>query len=312
MDTKIEAITTKFALNFCESKVASLEGAGTEFDDDRAAFLAKLLVTAGHRDEYSASLRVPPLNSYAKHPTERKYVYLFDFPSGTSARKPVSLHDQILSKEAEDSLSLNNRFRVAKTIARSLGAFHSDGWLHKSIRSHAVKFFFPEGSSAPDTKNPYLTDFEFSRPDKMDTGNIDRPVKIDQDIYRHPDRFGPPTDRFRKVHDVYALGVVLLEIGLWETAINLYEAFMEMEKGKGNMTGKRIQKEFLKLANERLGHLMGSSYKDAVVTCLDGSLGKLHGTDELDRDFVTIFQREIVRKIEQSGPKEAKAGTWDE
>jgi hypothetical protein len=187
MEEKVEAIETKLAAHFYETKVASLEGAGTGFDADRAAFLAKLLVTAGHRDaDYSASLRVPPLSSYAKHPDEPKYRYLFDFPPGTSAKKPVSLHDQISSGGEEDKLSLNDRFRVARTIARSIGAFHSDGWLHKSIRSHAVKFFFPEGGSAPDAANPYLTDFEFSRPEKMETGKIIRPVQIEHDIYRHP------------------------------------------------------------------------------------------------------------------------------
>jgi serine/threonine protein kinase len=312
MAEKVDAIKTRFAEHFYECKVASFEGAGAGFDDDRATFLAKLLVTAGHRDEYSASLRVPPLNSYAKHPEEPKYIYLFDFPRGASAKKPVSLHDQISSKKPEDNLSLNDRFRVAKTIARSLGAFHSDGWLHKSIRSHAVKFFFAEGGVTPDPTNPYLTDFEFSRPEQMDTVNVDRPVQIEQDIYRHPDRFGPPTDRFRKIHDVYALGVVLLEIGLWRTAISLYDDYMDVETQKEDLTGDRIQEEFLKLAGERLGHQMGTSYKEAVVKCLDGSLGKLHGTDETDRDFATIFQREIVRKIEKSGPREAKSGAWDE
>lgn len=42
-----------------------------------------------------------------------------------------------------------------------------------------------------------------------------------RDIYRHPERQGQPTTPFKKIHDIYSLGVVLLEIGLWEPAIKL-------------------------------------------------------------------------------------------
>ena len=49
-------------------------------------------------------------------------------------------------------------------MSRAIAAFYSDGWLHESIRAHAVKFFFRHNSDKCDFANPYLTDFEFSRP----------------------------------------------------------------------------------------------------------------------------------------------------
>ena len=42
-----------------------------------------------------------------------------------------------------------------------------------------------------------------------------------RDIYRHPERQGQPTTPFKKIHGIYSLGVVLLEIGPWEPAIKL-------------------------------------------------------------------------------------------
>jgi hypothetical protein len=42
------------------------------------------------------------------------------------------------------------------------------------------------------------------------------PVDVSNDIYRHPNRWGEPTSRFEKLHDVYYLSVMLLEIGLWQ------------------------------------------------------------------------------------------------
>jgi hypothetical protein len=35
-----------------------------------------------------------------------------------------------------------------------------------------------------------------------------------RDVYRHPERQGRPQKLFKKVHDIYALGVVMLEIGM--------------------------------------------------------------------------------------------------
>ncbi|KAF4540152.1 Het-s domain protein [Lasiodiplodia theobromae] len=46
---------------------------------------------------------------------------------------------------------------------------------------------------------------------------------LERNLYRHPDRQGRPKTSFSKLHDIYALGVVLLEIGLWEMALSLYQ-----------------------------------------------------------------------------------------
>jgi hypothetical protein len=40
---------------------------------------------------------------------------------------------------------------------------------------------------------------------------------VEDCIYQHPDRWGADTEyRFSMLHDIYSLGVVLLEIGLWK------------------------------------------------------------------------------------------------
>ena len=36
---------------------------------------------------------------------------------------------------------------------------------------------------------------------------------LSRNVYRHPHRQQSPTEVFNKIHDIYALGVVLLEIG---------------------------------------------------------------------------------------------------
>jgi hypothetical protein len=43
------------------------------------------------------------------------------------------------------------------------------------------------------------------------------------DYYQHPDKRWNPTIRYSRSHDIYSLGCVLLEIGLWEPLETLVE-----------------------------------------------------------------------------------------
>jgi hypothetical protein len=54
--------------------------------------------------------------------------------------------------------------------------------------------------------------FEFSRPEfDFSSGRPDKDPA--RNVYRHPQRQGKPNKPFVKIYDIYALGVVLLEIG---------------------------------------------------------------------------------------------------
>ena len=44
----------------------------------------------------------------------------------------------------------------------------------------------------------------------------DTAAKPELNIYRHPDKIANPARRFRHSYDIYSLGLVLLEIGLWQ------------------------------------------------------------------------------------------------
>ena len=139
-------------------------------------------------------------------------MFLFGFPSGASQSEPVSFSDLIETKKSSDRLNLPDRFIVAQTIVKAVTAFHADGWVHKSKGIQSIKFFQNNGSLQ--RYSPYLVDFEYSRPETTAT-NFTYDMDDQKNIYRHPDRQEPPSVRFSKMHGIYALGVVLLEIGLW-------------------------------------------------------------------------------------------------
>ncbi|KAL2787129.1 hypothetical protein BJX66DRAFT_341497 [Aspergillus keveii] len=271
-------------------------GRGTPINWAYGSQLAKLLRTSGEHN-----FRTLPLNAYTRDKDQLVYIFLFDYPCGASDRPPVSLHELITSSRREPlfKLELKQRFHVAQTVAQAIGSFHSDDWLHKSIRSHAIKFFFLHADvSSYDFENPYLTGFGFARPVAGSTSMLAAATDIDRDIYQHPDRWDPPRASFNPIHDIYSLGVVLLEIGLWQTARQLYDDFVKYDS-KGHIPpegvpAKIIKKALLEDATERLAHRMGSSYQEAVLACLEGDWGELIGT----RDFASKFQERVVGKVD--------------
>lgn len=111
---------------------------------------------------------------------------------------------------------------------------------------------------------PWVLGFEYSRPDPFfSAGQAD--FEPTRDIYRHPDRQGQPKETFKKIHDIYALGVVLLEIGLWEPAVKLQKnRFTHVENPR------TVQAQLIKHAQRRLEPKVGRRYKDVVLKCLTG------------------------------------------
>jgi hypothetical protein len=146
--------------------------------------------------------------------------------------------------------NLGARFELARKLVRAVCLLHSTGWLHKNIRAESV-MFFPEHSSAfrrdkhednieIDVSQPILMGYLFSRPDGITVPGPKPPPGQDQgtrpafvmpstpnspsnnilngstlDYYQHPARHANPERLYRHAYDVYSLGILLLEVGLW-------------------------------------------------------------------------------------------------
>jgi hypothetical protein len=86
--------------------------------------------------------------------------------------------------------------------------------VHESIRSENILFF--QASSEVDRNEkhinyaqPWVFGFEFSRPETFISHGL-TDAAIERDVYRHPDRQGRPSVKFQKIHDIYALGMLIL------------------------------------------------------------------------------------------------------
>jgi hypothetical protein len=265
----------------------------------RAHCLANLLRHAKAPEAGFHTLRLRCLVQQTR-PSPR-LAFIFDLPPGL-APEPITLLEAIEDKDGtERRPTLGERFKMARSLAETLFQFHSVGWLHKSIRSENVLLFRDQQTQTIIYPHPYLVGFEFSR-DVTDSSTVERDGLLERNIYRHPDRQGPPEDapgnRFSVLHDIYALGVVLLEVGLWRPVMG-YEEWRDCG---GADERKRMLEEH---AVERLPHYMGTGYTDAVLACLKGEIAdEVRGepSNDVEREKVLLaFWEKVVGGTEAGG-----------
>jgi hypothetical protein len=206
--------------------------------------------------------------------TKKVTSFNFVFKIPEKLENPRSLRSILIS--ADVNLSLSDRFRAAQQLATSVNYIHTYGFVHKSIRPDTVLIFrnqkSPLGAS-------FLLGFEKFRVADGGTTRFGDCV-WEKNLYRHPRRQGLKLEEYYTMqHDIYSLGVCLLEIGLWESFV-VYPDEGSYPSPSGVLTimndqeKDEIKKAFLvkdalvDLAKQRLPSRMGDKYTETVVTCL--------------------------------------------
>lgn len=235
---------------------------------------------------------------------------LFTIPDGCfgGAR---SLRRALLDGQLEKSIDA--RFRLAKLLARSVSFLHSAGIVHKNMRPETVLLLMPDPGSAPDTiGTPFLVGFErFRHADDHTYMMEDGDWK--KDLYRHPRRQGEyPEERYRMQHDIYSLGVCLLEIGLGVSFVHFSGEYAvpapslsiadHLENKDRKVRAFDIKRVLEKAAETLLPGCMGTVYTRLVLsclTCLDPGNQYFGGEENFqDQDGILI----AVRYIEKVRP----------
>ncbi|UKZ57484.1 hypothetical protein TrVGV298_011341 [Trichoderma virens] len=137
------------------------------------------------------------------------------FKMPPNLQNPQSLRSALLGREKPHTLS--DVVRLGLEMAKSVSFVHSLNFVHKSIRPEAILVF-----QEPSTNSlaPFLVGFEKFREHQGDSARIgSEDWKLN--MYAHPKRYGlRAEDSYVMQHDIYSLGVCLLEIGLWESFIS--------------------------------------------------------------------------------------------
>jgi hypothetical protein len=196
--------------------------------------------------------------------------FAFRIPEGFNS-KPQSLRSYLISGQEH---TLTDRIQLAKQLARAVCYVHTLEFVHKNIRPETVLGFQSKNSAFGVF---FLVGFEKTRLADGRTKKLGDNA-WDRNLYRHPHRQGlHPEESYIMQHDIYSLGVCLLEIGLWTTFLS-YEDIKKPPKPShaiGMVLNNReaqdpemIKEKLVSLAKRELPKRVGNLYEQVVVNCL--------------------------------------------
>ncbi|ERF73113.1 hypothetical protein EPUS_09187 [Endocarpon pusillum Z07020] len=242
------------------------------------------------------------------------FAYLYQFPKNVSvsadAISPCTLLDLICTTRPSPRTgssqtellppqhALEERFEFARKIACAVMYVHMMQYVHKSIRtSNIVVLSQKAAATTPETGcfperlgEPFLCGFETARQDKA-TSDQRGDAHWRYNIYRHPKRQGlHPQERYTMNHDIYSLGVVLLELGVWRPLLSTGLAKLK-DSTDEEVAAAKVKDYLKKMAKERLPIVMGTKYCETVLFCLD-----VEGDGQIGSSTVI---EEVLRKLEE-------------
>ncbi|KAI1764988.1 hypothetical protein GGR53DRAFT_289281 [Hypoxylon sp. FL1150] len=240
---------------------------------------------------------------------EAEFTIVFRMPLGLT--RPRSLRDYLLNAGIPSSLS--QRFAMAQQLAKSVAYVHVFGFVHKNIRPETVLGF--EGGGA-DFPTIFLVGFENFRKEEGRTQRWGDDT-VERNLYRHPTRQSiNPENDFIMQHDIYSLGVCLLEIGLWRSLVSYdtqheHPILSDLLGLPPDAPRERVT-EFLllsskhrliELARGQLRERMGTRYSNIVetcLTCLDPDNGDFGDASEFeDEDGIRVGVRYIEKVLQR-------------
>ena len=241
-------------------------------DDEDARFNHRRRVDDLARMIHSGSDRHPDLHTidcvgYTDDTSTCRYGLIYKAPQSSSS----TLNALILSNDLRTP-DLGDRFKLAHTLAVALWSLHSLDWLHKSVCSSNI-LFFPSAFSAsatqvtavaasiPDISSPYILGFDASRPDQMGELSVASKNPAASDLHRHPASLnGMSRKPYCKSFDIYSLGLVLLEIGLWKILQTYHRPHYTAERFRDKVVVQNLV--------PNLGSKTGRLYREVVERCL--------------------------------------------
>ena len=211
-----------------------------------------------------------------------RFGLIFEKPPEKSS--PVSLRQMIFT---EPKASLTDRVSLARKISTCMLYLHAVNWLHKGLRSDGV-IFFPD-SSTSSISDPYITGYEFARPNK-DGETTTTATEFDDYmmLYVHPNYQGVEAKgTYSKIFDIYSLGIILLEIAYWERIEQIIT--IDTHAAKPAQL-KAVRERLLKPDSSYLAFVkenLGDRYYTAVKSCIEGRSAFGVGAGEVEGDIQT-------------------------
>ncbi|KAM0548045.1 hypothetical protein ACHAPJ_010103 [Fusarium lateritium] len=193
--------------------------------------------------------------------------------------------------------SLNQRLHLASKLTMGFYTFLLTRWHHERFSSLHIAFLVDQAGTvasseltAPvplDLGLPIIGGFAISRPDSPTELSISAPVEDVEAVYLHPEvrqrlKSGSTAaqeqneegTRYQRIHDIYALGLLLVEIGFWKPIARVAESGSGGKVNATSLTPNDFKKAIIKKTRSDMAFWMGETYRDVTLRCLlAGELG---------------------------------------
>ena len=265
------------------------------------------------------SMAMLPCRGFVPIAEANRCELVFPLPTNVGHIRPRTLRELLLSPDNVHGVhfSLNSRIKLAQRIATAVLFVHTAKLVHKNIRPENIVILETLGTSTNgggdgggggsgrvlEIGDSFLVGFDFARKEDSASARVGDD-DWHRNIYRHPQRQGiHPEVNFNMLHDVYSLGVVLLEIALWRSFVLIEKDSYGRLKYAGNKEACRfidkktgipkspaeVREAFVKRAEAAIGPALGNRYRDTVVMCLNCLDGGFGDPEELvDQDGVLV------------------------
>ena len=290
--------------------------------------LATLLhAPSGH---HHPDFRILNCMGYFEDMLNNRYCFIFKLPQEAAIDEPRTLRS--LLRSASILPSLSDRIKLALDIAHALLYLHGSGWIHKGIRSENLIFFplagrgpYPSGNETSNLCGPYLTGFEYSRPDALGEYSEnshwqfqgDQPYDKTFLFYKHPqllhssahDDSSKPTglQRWKSSYDIYSFGIILLEIAKWRTIDKIMSSTYKFELSETTpiedfqrVRSKLLDEDSPASCMKDVEFRAGTIFANVVRCCLNGSMD-IPGDSTATGNSTTLelFFRNVVVELEK-------------
>lgn len=260
---------------------------------------------------------------------------IFEIPRAYSRPQTLRRFLERGSDNGSRRISKSEQLRFAYQISTAIFNTQEVGLIHKNVRPDSILVFGEsssmEGSSSGRlTWTPFLTNWTLARTEDMLSyrqGDDD----WQRNLYRHPQRQGLQVEeRYHSGHDIYSLGVCLLEIGLGESLIvldeedepSLSELFQNeviklqlLAAENANRSCRSLKprdwaKVLCNLSKTELGTRMGQEYSAIVqqcLECIEQGFDTIHNFQNQVNKVSTVFQNVVLHPLEKlSGEVESE------
>jgi len=270
----------------------------------RVEKLVSLLSDPQKPKQFRAPLCLGYVRDDTHEPARYGLLYTASFKHKDGTPKIKSLR-QLLSGVFMPSLT--KRLSLARAIVESLLYLHAVEWLHKGMRSDSILFVGEENNDSRDVdlSDPILSGFDYSRPDLVDELSFSNINSLREELYHHPELLQSTAKKAERYHDIYSLGLVLVEIALWKPI----EEVVEIEVRKSMLLEVSRKLQNMDLTTDAIGATLvahvGETFVEAIQCCIQGrvvdlahQLPEQASDDSLEPTFHSSILDVVIHKLQ--------------